>query len=98
MQINTKLPLGAVFGDFKSSKQDLLVRSLIEMRIHGARGVVSYAGFNSKFTLGFHTYSVGDGDLEERVSGISISSSAGTSSLTAFSSGYRSSNLETSPS
>jgi len=33
MQINTKLPLGTVFGDFKFSKQDLLVRLLIEGRI-----------------------------------------------------------------
>jgi len=60
---------------------------------------MSCAGFNSKFTFGFHTYPIGDGDLEERVSGITIFSSAGTSSLTAFtSSGYQSLNLETSPS
>jgi len=34
---------------------------------------VSCAGFNFEFTLGFHTCSVGDGDLEERVSGITSS-------------------------
>ena len=66
--------------------------------LDGAIGVVSCAGFNSDFTLGFHTYLVGDGNLEERVSGITISSSAGSSSLMLFSSRYRSSNLETSPS
>ena len=33
MQINTKLPLGMVFGDFMSSEQDLLVRSMIEEHI-----------------------------------------------------------------
>ena len=32
-EVNTKLPLGAVFADLKSSKQDLLVCSLIEGRI-----------------------------------------------------------------
>jgi len=36
----------------------------------GATGVVSCAGFISEFTLGFHTCPVGDGNLEERVSGV----------------------------
>ena len=60
---------------------------------------MSYAGINFDFTLSFHTCPVGDGDLEDRVFGITISSSVGTSSLTAFSSsGYPSLNLETCPS
>jgi hypothetical protein len=61
-------------------------------------GAMSYAGFNSKFTLDFHTCLVGDDDLEERVSGITIHSSVGSSSLMISLSGYRSSYLETSPS
>ena len=61
--------------------------------------LVSYAGFNSDFTLGFHTCLVGDDDFEERVCGIIISSSARSSSFMTFSlSGFQSSNLETSPS
>jgi hypothetical protein len=33
MLINTKLPLGVAFGDFESSKQDFLVRSLFKGRV-----------------------------------------------------------------
>jgi len=64
MQINTKLPFGAVFGDFKSSEQDLLVHSLIEGRnVWCHRCCVLYR-FGSDFTFGFHTCPIGDGDLE----------------------------------
>jgi hypothetical protein len=58
-------------------------------------------GFDSKFTFGFHTCFVGDGDFEDGDFGITISSSASisSSSPTMFSlSRYQSLNLETSPS
>ena len=64
-----------------------------------ATGVVSCERFNSEFTFSFRTCPIGDGDMEERASGITIFSSIGIFSLTPFSSSrYQSLNRETSPS